>query len=95
MATSWRGSCIAFRACLLGEWLLFLLFSKSLVVRVSAMFCKLLFYIKILAFSVALIYIISTDKPKGSRKSPLLNRFPTSVKASGVSSFFGANIQKR
>ena len=80
-----RGSCIAFRACLLGEWLFFLLFSKSLVVRVSATFCKLFIYKIIFAFSLGFIYINSTDKPEGSRKSPLLNRCPTSVKASGVS----------
>jgi hypothetical protein len=52
---------------------------------VSATFCKLFIYKIILAFSAESIYIISTDKPKGSRKSPLLNRYPISVKASGVS----------
>ena len=65
------------------------------MVRVSAMFCKLFIYKIILAFSLGFIYINSTDKPKGLRKSPLLNRCPISVKASGVSSSVGVNIQKR
>lgn len=95
MATSWHRSCNASRVCLLGEWLLFLLFSKSLVVRVSVILCKLLFYKIKLAYIIELIYFNRTDKPKGSRKSPLLNRYPTSVKAGGVSLSIGINIQKR
>lgn len=61
----------------------------------SAIFCKLLFYKTILAFFLGKVYIVSTDKPKGSRKSPLLNRYPTSVKTGGVSLSIGINIQKR
>ena len=61
----------------------------------SAILCKLLFYKIKLAYIIELIYFNRTDKPKGSRKSPLLNRYPTGVKTGGVSLSIGVNIQKR